>query len=190
MWSRAPATNRTVAVSESASASEVSIAPKTAFSTVLSTTLKLTRPRVSDGPLAADGTALPPPVRLTDLPKTGLPYASLSVTVSVDAVEPSAVAEPGEAEKVEALAETPAGATEIAGVVSLCEPSPALTVCGPALVSVTLKASVPAVWVVPAGVSVIDAAGPGSKVTVVELAIELAPSLPVTLAVPEAVEVS
>src|SRR5205085_10389602 len=73
MWSGPAATNETVAVSESASASDASRAPKTAFSTTVSTTLKLTRPRLSEGPLGADVTALPPPVSDALLPETGLP---------------------------------------------------------------------------------------------------------------------
>ena len=57
-----------------------------------------------------------PCVSVTALPATGWPYASFSVTVSVEVEEPSAVSEAGEAARVEADALTAPTVKETAAV--------------------------------------------------------------------------
>ena len=71
-------------------------------------TVKITTPLLSEGPLAAEIVEWLPvfPVRVTELPLTGLLLASLSVTVIVEVVVPSARTDIGLADTVEADALT------------------------------------------------------------------------------------
>ena len=71
----------------------------------MSLTVKVTTPFVSEGPLAAEIVELPPFLAsVTVLPLTRLLFESLSVTVIVDVVDPSATTEVGLALTVELVA--------------------------------------------------------------------------------------
>ena len=59
-------------------------------SAVVLVTVKVTTPPALDGPLAAEIDEEPVWPSETDLPATGFPKASVSVTVMVEVVEPSA----------------------------------------------------------------------------------------------------
>ena len=75
-------------------------------------TVKLTTPLVFEAPLAAEIVELPlPALSVTVLPLTGLLFASLSVTVMVEDVEPSATTEVGLALTVEVAELTAPGFT-------------------------------------------------------------------------------
>ena len=72
--------------------------------------MKVTTPLASDEPLAPEMTERPAPwPSVTVLPDTGLPLASLRVTVTVEVVDPSAVTELGLAETVDWAAVTGPG---------------------------------------------------------------------------------
>lgn len=71
-------------------------------SALVSLTVKVTTPLAFEAPLAAEIVELPVPCdRVTVLPLTGLLFASSSVTVMVEVVEPSATTEVGLALAVE-----------------------------------------------------------------------------------------
>jgi hypothetical protein len=73
----------------------------------VSFTVKVTTPLALEAPEAAEMVELPVPwPRVTVLPDTGLLLASLSVTVMVEVVTPSAVTDVGLADTVECEADT------------------------------------------------------------------------------------
>jgi hypothetical protein len=99
--------------------------------TVVDVTVKVTTPEPLEGPEAGEIVSVAPRLEasVTVLPETGLLLASLSVTVIVEVVEPSAVTELGEAPTVEALALTaPAVMLKLLLVALISEPSVALKV--------------------------------------------------------------
>jgi len=86
---------------------------------VVSLTVNVTTPLVLEAPLAAEIIELPvPAARVTVLPLTGLLLPSLSVTVIVEAVEPSATTDAGLAATVDfdALTTPSVKVTEAVGV--------------------------------------------------------------------------
>jgi hypothetical protein len=99
--------------------SVVSVAVYVTVSALTSVTVKVTRPFESLGPDAPEMTELAEPgwVSETILPATGFDSASLSVTVTVDVVEPSAVTLAGAAPIVDTDALTDPAAVEIIGLV-------------------------------------------------------------------------
>ena len=93
--------------------SVVSVAVKTGAPAVVDLTVKVTTPEASEGPEAAEIVSVAPRLEasITVLPGTGWLLASLSVTVTVEVVLPSAVTEDGEAETVESVAVGAAGSS-------------------------------------------------------------------------------
>ena len=77
--------------------SVVSVAVKTGAPVVVDVTVKVTTPEPSEAPEAAEIVSVAPRLeaRVTVLPETGLELASLSVTVIVEVVLPSATTEAG-----------------------------------------------------------------------------------------------
>ncbi len=91
----------------------------------MSFTVKVTTPLALEAPLAAEIVELPlPAVSVTVLPLTGLLFTSLSVTVIVEVVEPSATTDAGLAFTVDAAALTAPAVIAIA--VLTAEVSPLL----------------------------------------------------------------
>ena len=102
-----PAVKVTVAVSVTVTLSVVSVAAKTTALAVVDFTVNVTTPDASLEPDAALIVGVPDPdvlASVTVFPDTGLLFASLSVTVTVDVVLPSAATELGEALTVDCTA--------------------------------------------------------------------------------------
>ena len=94
-----PAVKVTRAVRMRVTESELSVAVKTSAAAVVDFTVKVTLPKESDGPEAAEMIGLPEPevlASVTVLPISGLKCASSRFTVMVDVVLPSAVTESAE----------------------------------------------------------------------------------------------
>jgi len=100
----APTVNVTVAVCVTTTLSVVSVAVKTSAPAVVDFTANVTTPATSLGPDAALMVGVPGPAvcaKLTVFPGTALPFASFSVTVIVEVVEPSATTDVGDAVTVD-----------------------------------------------------------------------------------------
>jgi len=96
--------NVTVAVCVIVTLSVVSVAVKTSAPAVVDFTVNVTTPEASLGPDAGLIVGVPGPLvfaKVTVFPGTVFPFASFSVTVMVDVVEPSATTEVGDAVIVE-----------------------------------------------------------------------------------------
>ena len=145
-WSRLPIANATFGVCVSVTESVVSVAVYVTVSAVVFVTVKVTTPAASDGPLAAEIDEEPVWASETVLPARGFPKASVSVTVIVEVVLPSAGTELGLAATVDTEALTAAALTVMPALVPLIDPvtvSVAVSVREPAVFSVAEKAWVP-----------------------------------------------
>ena len=108
-------------------------------------TVKVTTPAPLEGPLAAEIEEEPVWPSETDLPATGLPKASVRVTVTVEVVAPSAGTEAGLEPTVETEPLTAAALTVMPELVPLTAPWVAVSVWEPAVFSVAEKVWVPVV---------------------------------------------